>query len=312
MKKKQKNYLKIIIWIFIILYLVFGTDFISETKKDLKSALGNVNSINKEQNAKNVNVDDNNNLVVTFIDVGQADCTLIKYNNKYMLIDAGNEEDGNKLVTYFKDLGINEFNYVVATHPHEDHIGGMDDIINNFKIDNFYMPDTLTTTKTFENMLDSLENNNLLYDAPKEDYEFNMDDINFKVLHVGGNYEDLNDVSIVLKLTYGNISFMFNGDATSNVEKDILDKNIKATVLKVPHHGSSYSSSNDFINKVNPKYAVISVGLNNSYNHPSSSVIKRLNKKGTEVYRTDKDGTIIFTCDKENINITTTKTDTNG
>lgn len=263
-------------------------------------------------NVKQTINESTSNLKIYFVDVGQADCILINDNNEYSLIDAGNNEDGEKLVKYFKDLGITKFKYVFGTHAHEDHIGGMDNIIENFQIEHFYMPDAITTTRTFEEVLDALEVKNIAFETPKEDENLTFSDTDFKVLHVGKDKKDLNDTSIVLKLTYKNTSYLFMGDATSSVEKDILDKDIKSDVLKVGHHGSQYSSTISFLKKVSPKYAIIEVGKNNSYNHPKEVTLKKLEDLGTKIYRTDEDGTIILTSDGENMSFETVKTDTNG
>lgn len=264
------------------------------------------------RNVKQTINESSSNLKIYFVDVGQADCILINDNNEYSLIDAGNNEDGEKLVKYFKDLGITKFKYVFGTHAHEDHIGGMDNIIENFQIEHFYMPDAITTTRTFEEVLDALEVKNIAFETPKEDENLTFSDTDFKVLHVGKDKKDLNDTSIVLKLTYKNTSYLFMGDATSSVEKDILDKDIKSDVLKVGHHGSQYSSTISFLKKVSPKYAIIEVGKNNSYNHPKEVTLKKLEDLGTKIYRTDEDGTIILTSDGENMSFETVKTDTNG
>lgn len=263
-------------------------------------------------NVKQTINESSSNLKIYFVDVGQADCILINDNNEYSLIDAGNNEDGEKLVKYFKDLGITKFKYVFGTHAHEDHIGGMDNIIENFQIEHFYMPDAITTTRTFEEVLDALEVKNIAFETPKEDENLTFSDTDFKVLHVGKDKKDLNNTSIVLKLTYKNTSYLFMGDATSSVEKDILDKDIKSDVLKVGHHGSQYSSTISFLKKVSPKYAIIEVGKNNSYNHPKEVTLKKLEDLGTKIYRTDEDGTIILTSDGENMSFETVKTDTNG
>lgn len=263
-------------------------------------------------NVKQTINESSSNLKIYFVDVGQADCILINDNNEYSLIDAGNNEDGEKIVKYFKDLGITKFKYVFGTHAHEDHIGGMDNIIENFQIEHFYMPDTITTTRTFEEVLDALEEKNIAFETPEEDENLTFRDTVFKVLHVGKDKRDLNDTSIVLKLTYKNTSYLFMGDATSSVEKDILDKDIKSDVLKVGHHGSQYSSTISFLKKVSPKYAIIEVGKNNSYNHPKEVTLKKLEDLGTKIYRTDEDGTIILTSDGENMSFETVKTDTNG
>ena len=263
-------------------------------------------------NVKQTINESSSNLKIYFVDVGQADCILINDNNEYGLIDAGNNEDGEKIVKYFKDLGITKFKYVFGTHAHEDHIGGMDNIIENFQIEHFYMPDTITTTRTFEEVLDALEEKNIAFETPEEDENLTFSDTVFKVLHVGKDKRDLNDTSIVLKLTYKNTSYLFMGDATSSVEKAILDKDIKSDVLKVGHHGSQYSSTISFLKKVSPKYAIIEVGKNNSYNHPKEVTLKKLEDLGTKIYRTDEDGTIILTSDGENMSFETVKTDTNG
>jgi len=246
------------------------------------------------------------------IDVGQADSILIETSNQKMLIDAGNTEDGEKLVSYFKGLGINEFNYVIGTHAHEDHIGGMSDIINNFKVDRFLMPDVITTTKTFEDTLDALNSKSIKFETPSIGDTYSMDDAIIKVLYVGTDEDNLNNDSIVLKMNYKNVKFLFMGDATTSVEKEIMNDDLKADILKVGHHGSNTSTSSDFLKKVKPSYAIVSVGLNNTYNLPSSKIIDRLKKQNISVYRTDESGTINVTSDGDNINIETVKTDTNG
>lgn len=269
------------------------------------------NTINQRVEEAPVTAEDR--LEVTFIDVGQADSILLENEGQYMLVDAGNNEDGPKLVTYLKGLGINQFNYVVGTHPHEDHIGGLDDIINNFNIKNFYMPDVITTTKTFEDVLDALENKNIALTIPNKNDTFKLGDATIKVLYVGSEDEkDLNNTSIVLKATYQNVSFLLTGDASTKVEGNLDRKDLESTVLKVAHHGSSTATNEEFLNLVNPKYAVISVGKNNQYNHPHTSVLNTLANHNITTYRTDEDGTIQMITDGVNIEINTMKTDTNG
>lgn len=269
-------------------------------------------SINDSTKSDKIDAKVKENFSVSFIDVGQADSVLIRNGNYNMLIDAGNNEDGEKLVNYFKSLGIEEFTYVFATHPHEDHIGGMDDIINNFKIDNYYMSNKLSTTKTFMDVLDALDGCNLKYTVPNKGDTLKLGDANIKVIYPGDDKSNINDSSIVLKITYGKNSFLLTGDATSNVERKIYNEDIKSDVLKVAHHGSSYSSTDVFLDRVKPYYAVISVGKNNIYNHPSNKTLEKLNKKNIKVYRTDLDGTIVFTSDGENLSVKALKTDTNG
>ena len=299
-KKSQKFVLSLVIF----LVAIIGTFY---QKKD------EVKNINKREEVVNtINYD--HDLSVYFIDVGQADCILVKDNDEYALIDAGNNEDGMKLVNYFKSLNITDFKYVFGTHAHEDHIGGMDNIIDNFNIENFYMPNAITTTKTFEDVLDSLYRKKIKFQTPNVNDDFKLNDATFKVLHIGDNKKDLNDTSVVLRLEYGNTSYLLMGDATSNVEKDLLNNNInlKSDVLKVGHHGSNYSSTIDFLNEVKPEYAIIEVGKNNSYNHPRQETLDKLKDLNAKVYRTDLDGTIVATSDGNSIKIETIKTDTNG
>ena len=292
--KKNKTLISFLSFAAIILYTLLSNDEITIEKQE-----------NKKTDSNNTDV-----VKVEYIDVGQADAILIENDKKYMLIDAGNNEDGDLLVNYFKDKNITDFEYVVATHPHEDHIGGMDNIIKNFNIKNYYMPDCYTTTKTFEELLDALEEKNLSFETPDIDSEFVLGDALFKVLYTGTDKRDLNNTSIVLRMTYKDVSFMFTGDATNTTEKKILTKDLQSDVLKVGHHGSQYSTSDEFLDKVNPKYAIISVGTGNVYDHPKDITLNKL--KGIEVHRTDKEGTIRVISDGKNIDIETFKTNTNG
>ena len=260
----------------------------------------------------NQEIQDGEKLQIWFLDVGQADSILIQNGDANMLIDAGNNEDGKKLVSYFQSLGIETFQYVIGTHAHEDHIGGMDDIIDNFDIDTFYMPDAITTTATFESVLDSLEAKNIAFQTPSIDSIFKLGNATIDVLYVGTDDSDLNNTSIVLKLTYGNTSILFMGDAEKEVETIIEKKDISADVLKVGHHGSNTSSSKTFLEKVNPSYAIISVGTGNSYGHPSNTTIQNLENQNIQIYRTDENGTIIMTSDGTDITFQTIQTNTNG
>lgn len=299
---KKKGFLYKLLFVLILCFCLYFYDDIEQY----------INVDSADDNIGNVVNESVGNLEIYYVDVGQADCILIRYLNKNVLIDAGNNEDGAKLVDYFKSLGVSGFDYVIATHAHEDHIGGMDDIINNFKIDHFYMPNVISTSRTFEDVLDSMETNGVEFEVPKDGDEFKIDNLSFYVLHVGDDQSNLNDTSIVLRMEYGKTSYLFMGDASSSVEKLILNKNIVSTVLKVGHHGSQYSSSAAFINKVHPQYAIIQVGVNNVYDHPRDVVIKKLEKVGAKIYRTDRDGTIILKSDGDNISFKFESTDTNG
>lgn len=302
MSKKKIN--KILNTIIVLLLVLIS---IAYTKKELVD--------NKENtNEKAVSIlKTNSNLEVYYFDVGQADSILIRENDNNILIDAGNNEDGEKLVNYLKnDLNIEKFNMVVGTHPHEDHIGGLDNVIDSFDIDTILMPNATSTSKTFENVLDSIEKKDYKITVPKINEEFNYNNINIKVLYTGTNEKDLNNTSIVLKLTYQNNKFLFMGDATSKVEKKLLNEDIKSDVLKIGHHGSEYSTTKKFLDKVNPQYAIIEVGKNNTYKHPKEITLDKLNKKNIKIYRTDIDGTIKVVSDGNNLKFETLRTDLDG
>lgn len=312
MKKKHKF---IILLILIAFFCIIDKDFYNDLKTSVKEVFVKEETTEEEKTTKPVIGTDkviNEELMVYFLDVGQADSILVKSDDEYMLIDAGNNEDGENLVNYLQSMGITKFKYVVGTHAHEDHIGGMDNVIDSFDIGTFYMPDVVTTTKTFEDVLDSLEEKNMYFDVPKVDSTMTLGNAKIKVIYVGDDKEDLNNSSIVLKLSYNNVSFLFTGDATSEVENMILDKDIESTVLKVGHHGSKYSSVASFLRKVNPSYAVISCGKDNSYGHPHSVVVNKLEKLNVKIYRTDELGTVVASSDGENISFTNIKTDIDG
>nr|WP_312289561.1 ComEC/Rec2 family competence protein [Clostridium chromiireducens] len=245
---------------------------------------------------------DPNQMIVHFIDVGQGDSILIQVNNKNMLIDAGPKSDKNELLNYLSKLNIEKLDYVIATHPHEDHIGNMSDIIDSYNVLKFYAPKVQSTTKTFEKMIDSLKRKGLKINVIRKDTD-SIDlgkNTNVRVFSpIDDSYENLNNYSSVIRIQYGSTSFLFTGDAEKDVEEKILDnnENISSDVLKVGHHGSSTSTSKAFLNKINPSIGVISVGKDNTYNHPNNETIKSLKENKVTIYRTDKDGTVILSSD---------------
>lgn len=266
----------------------------------------------KETKNDPVEITEDDYLKVYFMDVGQADCILIDNNHEYVLIDGGNTIDGKKLVKYFKELGIEKFNYVVATHPHEDHIGGLNFIIYNFNIDHFIGTNIKTDFKSYSNMMNALEKENIKYEVPNINDTFRVGEALFRIVYLDNNIEDINSSSIVLEMTYKNNSFLFTGDTTSDAEKTYLDNLNEIDVLKVSHHGSQYATSAQFLMKTKPKYAIISVGKDNEYGYPKQVVLDKLDELNTNVYRTDQLGTIILTSNGNDIKIENIKTDTNN
>lgn len=277
--------------------------------------LGKEKILDKTENTKETknNTIVDSTLEIYFFDVGQADSILIKEKDYTMLIDGGNQSDGENLVKYLQEeLNINDIDILVGTHPHEDHIGGLPDIISSLSIGKIYLPNATTTTKIFEKLLDTIAEKNYKITVPKVDEEINLNNMNFKVLYTGTDERDLNNTSIVLKLEYGKTAYLFTGDATDKTEEKILDKDIEADVLKVGHHGSSYSSTEAFLNKVNPQYAIIQVGKDNKYNHPTKTTLDKLKEKNIKIYRTDEDSTIKLTSDGTNIKFETIDTNIDG
>lgn len=272
------------------------TDIKSSENIDDKTATENTG--NTEPAEPKVTV--SGSLKVHYIDVGQADSILIQQNGQNMLIDAGNNPDGNLVVSYLKNQGVSKLDYVIGTHPHEDHIGGLDVVIKTFSIGQIYMPKATSTTATFKDVVSAISSKGLKIKTPTVGSTINLGDATATILAPNSSgYEDLNNESIVIKLKYGNNSFLFMGDAEDVLENQILAKqlDIKSDVLKVGHHGSSSSTTSAFLNKVSPKYAVIMVGEGNTYGHPHKSTMDRLKSKEITVYRTDEAGTIVATSD---------------
>ncbi|MER2079425.1 MBL fold metallo-hydrolase [Psychrobacillus psychrotolerans] len=233
---------------------------------------------------------------VHFIDVGQGDSILIQSpNGKTMLIDGGTKSDGDTIVAYLKSLKVSKLDYVVATHPDADHIGGLIDVVNSFTIVQFINSGKVHTTQTYEELLSIVLAKNIKYSEPKTGDSIPLDSaIKLQVLHVDASADDNNDASIVLKATYNNISFLLTGDAAADIESKIMAKyDVKATVLKAGHHGSNTSSSARFINAVKPTTTILSYGKDNSYGHPHAEVVANLKNVSSKIYSTATSGNIV-------------------
>ena len=246
-------------------------------------------------------------LVAYFIDVGQGDANFIELpNGDTMLIDAGIASSGDDIIEYIEDLGYTDIDYVIATHPHADHIGGMAEVIEAFDIGTIYMPRAVSTSKTYENLLETIGDKGLEIHTGRAGVEvLNEDNLSIEMLApVQDSYSNLNNYSIVLKITYGDTSFLYTGDA----EEESLDEitgDLSADVLKVGHHGSDTSTTRDFLAMVNPRYAIISVGAGNSYGHPADSTLELLSEYTNNIYRTDLNGCVVVYSDGVNIRVDT-------
>ena len=290
-KKSQKNTIigSIITVIILIILTITGNG--SQIFKSTTSATNDNVSSEVLDNLENVSIQtgndcistipQDNNLRVYCLDVGQGDSILITNNNKTMLIDASTNEMGSRVVKYLNDLGIKKIDYLVGTHPHEDHIGGLDNVIKNFDIGTIYMPNVVATTKTFEKVT-----------SPKTGDKFTVGNAECEVMSIRNDKDDYNNCSIVIKMDFNNVSYLFTGDAEESVESSRKWPHID--VLKVGHHGSNTSSSKNFLEQIKPEVALISVGQGNTYGHPTQATLKRLSNIGAKIYRTDENGTILL------------------
>lgn len=250
-----------------------------------------------------------NVLTVHYLDIGQGDSIVAELPNKeLLLIDAGEASSSEKIISYIKNLGYSKIDYVIGTHPHADHIGGLANVIKSFDIGSIYMPKVAASSKTYENLLNTIKDKNLKIKTGKNGVEV-LNENNLVLKMVAPNqdsYSSYNNYSIVLRLDYGTTSFLFTGDAEEKSEKEITE-DVNVDVLKVGHHGSDTSSSEEFLAKVKPKYAIISVGAGNKYGHPADITLTKLKKNTKQIYRTDLNGTIKVISDGININIETEK-----
>ena len=252
-------------------------------------------------------------LQVYFIDVGNADSILIRQGEVNALIDAGERGDGDDVFAYLNRQGVKKLDLVIATHPHADHIGGMADVIGGITIDKFvmsFMPEDETpTTATYLNMLTALDEKNVTVEEAKLGTEYALGTARLTVLGPLSESDEANNVSVVTRLTFGERSFLFMGDAETDVEQELLTSGrlLSADVIKVGHHGSNTSSSQAFLSKVDPDFAIVPCGKGNSYGHPHDEVLTRLDKMDVEVYRADVHGHIAIATDGKNLTISTQK-----
>lgn len=245
-------------------------------------------------------------LIVHFIDVGQGDSILLESEGAFVLIDAGGKEAGETVTDFIASRGADSLSYVVATHPHADHIGGMAQVLNTVEAENFITVETDQTTKTWLSVLEAVEKNDVNYidAAPGDTYSFG--EASFTVMApLGSGYSGYNNYSVVTKVMCGDISFLLTGDAEKESEQEMLrywdDEQLSADVLKCGHHGSSTSTSDAFLSAVSPAFAVISCGENNDYGHPHTETVQKLLRQNITYYRTDEMGTVSVYTDGEGL-----------
>lgn len=298
-KRQVKSIASLIILVILLLASRFDLDIVQN--RTAKSSIQSENTNNTTRNIVYMqtgdvqeNVDlENDNLNILFLYVGQADSTLIKLKDKVMLIDAGNNEDGINISNFLKSEGISKIDYLVGTHADEDHIGGLDDIVNELEIGKIFMPKIGEDAKNYQNVVKAAKKKNLEIENTKIGDKFTINDANCEIMSVQneGDYSE-NNSSIVIQMNYGKTKYLFMGDAEKETENS--RKWEKVDVLKVGHHGSNTSSSESFLEQVRPYYAVIEVGKNNSYRLPNKYTISRIEKIGATILRTDTNKTSFY------------------
>ena len=255
-------------------------------------------------------VPENSQFEVHYIDVGQADSALVECDGEAMLIDGGNTADSSLIAAYLKQEEIDSLDYVICTHAHEDHVGGLSGALSVVQAEHVYAPVTESDSKAYKNFKKKTEEQGLEIEHPDAGDIISLGSSRVEFLGpVNEKWKDTNSTSIVMKITYGSTSFLFTGDAERDEEAEILETgaNLKSPVLKVGHHGSDTSTSYPFLREVMPQYAVISCERGNSYGHPHEETLSRLNDAGVEIYRTDLNGNIVMTSDGQNVNVVTEK-----
>ena len=280
--KKALMRLLAILIVFIISY-AYNKIFVSGNSNNSKK----INLNDNINNSKFTDVDFNNDdLNILFMYVGQADSTFIKYKDKTMLIDAGNNEDGNNIVKFLKSKGINKLDYIVGTHYDEDHIGGLDDIINNFDIGKFYLSNGGELGPNYYNLEKAAKKKNLAITIPKVGVKIDFGDVDMEVM-AASKFDGKNDnnASIVIQAKYGSRRYLFMGDLEK--QEEAKRKWNEVDVLKAGHHGSNTSSTQEFLNQVKPKYVFVSAGKNNKYRLPNVKAMERIEKTGAKIFRTD-------------------------
>ena len=246
---------------------------------------------------------------VHYVDVGQADGIIIESSGHYMVIDAGTNIAGSTMDAYLKSLNVKVIDVVIGTHPHEDHIGGLDDVINNFEVLQVYMPKFTATTKSYEDVLKAIKMSKLEISNPKVGTEFKLGSATVTIFAPVKTYDDANNNSIGVKLTDGDISYIFFGDAEKSAERDVLntDFDLQADVYKASHHGSYTSNTKKFLRAVDPSIAIISSGKDNDYGYPHREILSLFEQMRIQVYRTDESGSIIVSTNGRDIKVSLAK-----
>ncbi|MDV9679038.1 MBL fold metallo-hydrolase, partial [Clostridioides difficile] len=256
-KNKKNSKIKALILLFIVSISIYLTGCATSDN-------GNNQSNNNDSLSSSISSD--KNVKIHFINTGNSDAILIQDGKTFTLIDGGDNDDEKLMVDYLNNQGVKDIKYLIATHSHADHLGGLDSVVKNFNIENVFVSNGSAETKSYRDFINALASKDLSPSVPLENNKFYLEDSYFEVLNTNGG-DTTNEQSLVLVYTNGNDKVLFTGDAEEGTEKEILSKLDKVDLLKVAHHGSRSSSSQEFLDKVSPEYAVLLVGKGNSYGH---------------------------------------------
>lgn len=235
------------------------------------------------------------NTQLHFVDTGQSDCILIESDGEFMLIDGGDKDDDERVKAYLQKAGVQTLKYVVATHFHADHLGGLDTVVRDFDVEKVFVPNGDASTAVYREFIQSCIDRNLKPSVPLDDVVFELGHATFRFLNVKGGYNNTNNNSLIVELTSGETKALFTGDAEKEVEYDILDALEDIDILKVAHHGSSSSTTDAFLDRVKPEVAIIQTATGNRYGHPHVETMEKLQKRGIIVHRNDECGDIVYT-----------------
>lgn len=307
-KSGRKKLLKIMLAVAIFAIIVFIAKIVlpdsilqPEVEENVTQTENTTSSTQETQSSTEIHTEFDGELVLTMIEVGQADSFLFEYEGKYALVDCGTRSTGKDVVEYLRENGITNLDYVFGTHPHDDHMGGMYEVITNVEVGKVIIPEVEAgeiTANWYMKLIDELSKGNYEVDYPEVGEMYYLEDVAIKVI---AQMEDAkgntNNYSTVMKVTFGEMDIIMTGDAETEVEEVILQsrEDISAEILKMGHHGSDTSSSEEFLDAIDPDYALISCKVGNKYKHPVKETMEKLEKRNIEVYRTDECGTVVAT-----------------
>ena len=297
-KKLGKGLTTIIALIIVVLASLFGIDLTGEIPNETTPPT------HQEASQPVQNVE--GQLVVHMIDVGQADCFLLVQDGMTAMVDCGTRSSGKDAVAYLQELGVTKINYVIGTHPHDDHMGGMYDVITNFEVGTVIIPDSREgdiTANWYMKLMNELQTGEYEVHYAQEGDIYELEDAVMQVLAAETDVSNTNNYSIVMKVSFGQMDMIMTGDAETEIEEKILESgvNIDAEILKLGHHGSDTSNSEAFLDAISPEYGLISSGVGNKYEHPIKEIMERLEEREIEVYRTDESGSVVMTLTTDSV-----------